>query len=89
VLLLGNGEVLLLYNGEPATYAEAMMDLDSEKWQAAMRSGIDFIEDNQVWNLVDPPDGVIPIKCKWIYKQKKDVDGNINIYKAWLVAKGF
>jgi hypothetical protein len=31
VLLLGNGEVLLLDNDKPATYAEAMMDPDSEK----------------------------------------------------------
>jgi hypothetical protein len=89
VLLLGNGEVLLLDNNEPATYAEAMMDLDSEKWQVAMRSEIDSMGENQVWNLVDPPDGVRPIECKWIYKNKKDMDGNVNIYKARLVAKGF
>jgi hypothetical protein len=82
VLLLGNGEVLLLDNDEPATYAEAVMDLDSEKWQVAMRSEIDSMGENQVWNLVDPPDGVRPIECKWIYKKKKDMDGNVNIYKA-------
>ena len=29
--------------------------------------------DNQVWNLVDPPDGVKTIECKWIYKKKKDM----------------
>jgi hypothetical protein len=89
VLLLGNGEVLLLDNDEPATYAEAMMDPDSEKWQVAMRSEIDSMGENQVWNLVDPPDGVRPIECKWIYKKKKYMDRNVNIYKAQLVAKGF
>jgi hypothetical protein len=47
------------------------------------------MEDNQVWNLVDPPDGVKAIECKWIYKKKKDMDGNVHIYKARLVAKGF
>ena len=31
VLLLGNGEVLLLDNDEPVTYVEAMLDLNSEK----------------------------------------------------------
>ena len=89
VLLLGNGEVLLLDNDEPATYSEAMMDPDSEKWHVAMRSEIDSMGENQVWNLVDPPDGVRPIECKWIYKKKKDMDGNVHIYKARLVAKGF
>jgi hypothetical protein len=89
VLLLGYGEVLLLDNDEPATYAEAMMDPYYEKWQVDMRSEIDSMGENQVWNLVDPPEGVRPIECKWIYKKKKDMDGNVNIYKARLVAKGF
>jgi hypothetical protein len=89
VLLLGTGEVLLLDNDEPATYAEAKMDPDFEKWQVVMRSEIDSMRENQVWSLVDPLDGVRPIKCKWIYKNKKDMDGNVHIYKARLVAKGF
>jgi hypothetical protein len=57
------------------TYVEAMMDSDSEKWKSAMRSEIDSMDNNQVWNLVDPPDGVKPIECKWIYKKKRDMDG--------------
>jgi hypothetical protein len=71
------------------TYAEAMMDLDSEEWQSAMRFEIDSMSENQVWNLVDSPNGVKPIESKWIYKKKKDMDGNIHVYKARLVAKGF
>jgi hypothetical protein len=79
----------LLDDDEPTTYAEAMMDSDSEEWQSAIRSEIDSMSENQVWNLVDPPDGVRPIESKWIYKKKKDMDGNIHVYKARLIAKGF
>jgi hypothetical protein len=82
-------EILLLDSDEPATYTEAMMDQDSKKWQSAMRSEIDSIGENQVWNLVDPPDGVKAIECKWIYKKKKDMAGNVHFYKARLVTKGF
>jgi hypothetical protein len=82
-------EILLLDSDEPAIYMEAVMNPDSEKWQSAMRSEIDFMGENQVWNLVDPPDGVKAIECKWIYKKKKDMDGNVHIYKDRLVAKGF
>ena len=91
ILLLDNDtrEILLLDNDEPSTYAEAMMDPDSEKWQSAMRSEIDSMDENQVWNLVDLPDGHRTIECKWIYKKKIDMDGNVHIYKARLVAKGF
>jgi hypothetical protein len=65
------GDLLLLDDDEPTTYAEAMMDPDSEKWQSVTRSEIDSMSENQVWNLVDQPDGVKPIECKWIYKRKK------------------
>jgi hypothetical protein len=78
-----------LDSDEPATYAEAMMDLDFEKCQSAMRSEIDSMGDNQVSNFVDPPDGVKAIECKWIYKKKKDMDGNVHIYKARFVVKRF
>ena len=64
-------ELLLLDNDEPATYAEAMVDPDSVKWQEAMESEIESMRENQVWNLVDPPDGVKIIECKWIYKRRK------------------
>jgi hypothetical protein len=47
------------------------------------------MRDNQVWNLVDPPDGVRAIECKWIFKKNTDADGNVHFYKARLVAKGF
>ena len=79
----------LLDNDEPATYAEAMADPDFEKWQDAMKSEIESMKENLVWNLIDPPDGVRTIECEWIYKKKKDIDGNVHIYKARLVAKGF
>jgi hypothetical protein len=49
-----------------------MMHPDSKKWKVAMRSEVDSMGENQVWNLVDPPDGVRPIEFKWIYKKKKD-----------------
>jgi hypothetical protein len=88
-MITGECDILLLDNDEPMTYAEAMMDLDSEKWQSAMRFEIDSMDDNQIWNLVDLPDGVKPIECKWIYKKKRDMNGNVHIHKARLVAKGF
>ncbi|MBJ4058719.1 hypothetical protein JGD43_25720, partial [Salmonella enterica subsp. enterica serovar Goldcoast] len=80
---------LLLNNDELYTYLEALVDPDSESWPEAMRSEIKSMHDNQVWNLVDPPDGVKTIECKWIYKRKIDMDGNVHIHKARLVAKGF
>jgi hypothetical protein len=82
-------KVLLLDNDEHATYKEAMVGPDSVKWLNSMRSKIEYMYENQVQNLVDPPEGSRPIECKWIYKKKIDANGNISLYKARLVAKGF
>ena len=54
-----------------------------------MKSEIESMHDNKVWNLVDPIEGVRPVECKWIFKKKIYMDGNVHIHKARLVAKGF
>ena len=58
---------------EPTTYHEAMMSPDSEKWLQAMTSEMQSMYDNQVWNLVDPPEGAKVIGCKWVHKIKHDM----------------
>ena len=44
---------------------------------------------NQVWYLVDPPEGIVPIGSQWIFKKKIGDDGKIDTFKARLVAKGY
>ena len=54
-------DVLLLESDEPATYAEAMVSPDFEEWLEAMRSELKSMDDNHVWDLVDPPPGITAI----------------------------
>ncbi|KAL4386633.1 hypothetical protein GQ457_09G019180 [Hibiscus cannabinus] len=72
---------------EPKTYEEAVASPDSEKWLEAMRSEMDSMSENQAWTLVEPPKRIKPIGCKWVFKKKTDMDGNVQIYKGRLVAK--
>ena len=74
---------------DPATYEEAMVSPDSDKWLEAMKSEMGSMYENQVWTLVDLPDGRKAVENKWIFKRKTDADGNVTVYKARLVAKGF
>ncbi|PKI39342.1 hypothetical protein CRG98_040208, partial [Punica granatum] len=54
-----------------------------------MKSEIDSMSENQVWDLVDPPEGIVPIGNKWIFKRKIGADGKVETYKTRLVAKGY
>ena len=40
------------------------------------------IEENETWQLVDPPLGCRPISLKWVYKVKRDEHGAIVKHKA-------
>ena len=82
-------EIMLLDNGEPSNYEEAMAGPDSNKWLEAMKSEIESMYENKVWTLTDLPDDRRAIENKWIFKKKTDADGNVTIYKARLVAKGY
>jgi hypothetical protein len=86
---LGLHEVSVFDTEDPLTYAEAMDRPDSDKWLEAMRSEIQSMYNNTVWNLVVPLDGVKPIANKWSFKRKTDMDGNMTVYKVRLEAKGF
>ena len=74
---------------DPTTYEEALCHKDSLRWLEAMRTKMDSMYTNQVWSLIDPSEGVIPIRYKWIFKRKIGTDGKVDTYKAWLVAKEF
>src|SRR5262249_38877114 len=88
-LLENDLEVHLTEDDDPSTYKEAMYDIDSEKWHKAMKSEMESMHANQVWTLVDPPEGIVPIGCKWVYKRKRGSDGQVETYKVRLVAKGY
>lgn len=50
---------------------------------------MESIEQSGTWELTEPPKDKKVIGLKWIYKLKKDAEGNIVKYKARLVAKGY
>ncbi|KAM1502254.1 hypothetical protein ACFXTO_027626 [Malus domestica] len=58
--------------GEPATYKEAISGLQQEEWVKAMKSELESMKKNKVWELAVLPKGAKPIGCKWVYKTKKD-----------------
>lgn len=74
---------------DPINFRQAMESSNSHKWIEAMNEEYKSMQDNKVWELVSLPVGAKPVGCKWIFKTKRDSNGNVKRYKARLVVKGF
>ena len=74
---------------DPKTISQAMSCRESNLWYNSMKEKMNSMTSNEVWDLVELPNGTKAIGCKWVFKTKKDSLGNIERYKARLVAKGF
>jgi hypothetical protein len=77
---------LLTMMEESSKFSEAVAD---PNWVQAMDSEMQSICKNGTWDLTTLPPGQKAIGLKWVYKLKKNADGEVVKHKARLVAKGF
>ncbi|XP_021603300.1 uncharacterized protein LOC110608393 [Manihot esculenta] len=54
-----------------------------------MQKELQALETNQIWIFINLPKGKKAIRCKWIYKVKCKPTGEVDRYKARLVAKEY
>ncbi|KAE8733040.1 Detected protein of unknown function [Hibiscus syriacus] len=80
---------LLIEDGEPSTYQEAINSSDASLWMMAMQEEIEALHKNNTWDLVPLPQGRKPIGNKWIFKIKRNGDDQVERYRARLVVKGY
>ena len=76
--------VCLIAAEEPRTVEQALSELC---WRNAMLTEMQSIEANRTWEICDLPRNQKAIGLKWVFKVKKDPEGNIVKHKARLVAK--
>jgi len=71
---------------DPVSFDEAAKE---DVWIKEMDEEIDSIERNNTWDLVDLAECKNIIGVKWVYKTKMNAEGEVEKYKARLVAQGF
>jgi hypothetical protein len=54
---------------EPPSFVATKQE---ECWRAAMLEEMTVIEENEAWELVDPPIDCRPIGLKWVFKVKRN-----------------
>ncbi|GJX88666.1 hypothetical protein Tco_0340680 [Tanacetum coccineum] len=67
---------------KPVTYYEAVSENEVAHWQDAIKTEMQSMYDNQVWELVDLPLTGRSERSKWVFKKKINMDGNMQTYKA-------
>lgn len=72
----------------PETYQEALASENKNSWKKAIDEELEALEKNNTWEYAILPEGKKPITSKWVFKIKRDTDGNVVRYKARLCAKG-
>ena len=63
------------------------MCIDWSRWQEAINAELQNLENVCTWDVVECPNGVNIVGCKWVFKIKCTATGEIEKYKAQLVAK--
>jgi len=71
---------------EPKNFKDANVD---PNWICAMQEELAQFERNKVWELVPKPNNRMIIGTKWVFRNKKDENGNVIRNKARLVAQGY
>ena len=67
---------------------EAQESKDWPEWERAIQAELDQLKCMGTWQLVEKPEGAVPIRNKWVLVKKRNKAGEIIKYKARMVAKG-
>ena len=73
---------------DPCNYDETLKDKYADLWQKDMKSKMLSMYSNQVWDLMEPPEGIKPIGCKWIYKKREEQTVRLKLLRLGLKQKG-
>jgi hypothetical protein len=73
---------------EPQNIEEALTCENSKEWECVMQEEYDSLMTNNTWTLVPLPAGRKLVFCKWVFKIKQGANGEVEHYKARLVARG-
>ncbi|CAL1698121.1 unnamed protein product [Somion occarium] len=74
---------------EPQTYEEAISGPNSQDWLAACAEELKVFVEKELFDEVQRPRNRRVVGCKWVFRHKYGPDGQIERYKARLVAQGF
>ena len=73
----------------PTTYSEAINSIEKTKWIEAINAELKSLHEKKTWTLVNRNQATKIIGTKWVFAIKRDENGEVQRYKARLVALGY
>ena len=62
---------------DSGSYKEALGMVYASKWLGAMRQEMESLETNGTWSIVKAPNNKRIMRCKWIFKKKEGLYGEV------------
>ena len=73
VIYLHKSDFDIRINKDPVSFSQAIKSNESNKWINAMNEELKSMKYNKVWDLVQLPE----VLKEWVFKTKRDSNGNI------------
>jgi hypothetical protein len=76
---------------EPDTFDQAVTSAQRNEWRRAMDAELASQREHKTWNVVSRsavPSSKRVLQSRWVFKLKRDANGNVARYKARVVVKG-
>jgi hypothetical protein len=80
---------LSITDDDPKNVREVMNSNDSKLWKKTMVEEMDALDKNEAWDIVELPARRKFVGSKWLFKKQFNIEGKVEKYKSWLVAKGY
>ncbi|GBM82162.1 Retrovirus-related Pol polyprotein from transposon TNT 1-94 [Araneus ventricosus] len=81
-----DGFVMLAKGNKPFTFQGAIISSNRKEWRETIQEELNSLNENETWEMVNLPQGRKPTENIWVYKTKKNADGEIQCYKACTAA---
>lgn len=80
---------MIMSESDLKSYKQATKSQNWDQWKRAAVSEFESLVGKETWRLVPRPARCRIIRCKWVFKTKRNVDKSVDKLKACLVALGF
>jgi hypothetical protein len=81
--------VLTATDDEPKSFGEAVDSAEGKIWKDAMVEEMESLHKNEMWDLFKLLSGRNHVGSKWVFKKKTNAVGQVEKFKARLIAKGY